>query len=69
MLANIHAFFMEHRDRYPPGSDLRKAIDYLVTRWECFTVYTTRGDLPIDNSEWDASTAGGSRLASAIQTG
>ncbi len=50
LLADIHALLAEHRDRYPPGAVL-KAIDYLLTRWRCFTAYTTRGDLPIDNNQ------------------
>jgi transposase len=50
-LAALHAYLWEHRDRYPPGGTLRKAIDYLLNRWDCFTAYTTRGDLPIDNNQ------------------
>jgi transposase len=50
LLADLHAWLAEHRDRYPPGA-IRKAIDYLLDRWECFTAYTTRGDLPIDNNQ------------------
>ena len=51
LLATIHADLSQHRDHYPPGSGLRKAIDYLLTRWPCFTAYTARGDLPIDNNQ------------------
>jgi len=51
LLADIHALLDANRDRYSPGSDLRKAIDYLLDRWLCFTAYTTRGDLPIDNNQ------------------
>lgn len=36
--------------RYTPGSDTRKAIDYILDRWAAFTAYTKRGDLPIDNN-------------------
>ncbi len=51
LLADIHALLARHRDRYLPGSGLRTAIDYLLDRWPCFTAYTQRGDLPIDNNQ------------------
>ena len=51
LLADIHALLAQHRDRYRPGTEMRKAIDYLLDRWDCFTLYTTRGDLPIDNNQ------------------
>ncbi len=51
LLAELHALLSQHRERYGPGAGLRSAIDYLLDRWECFTVYTTRGDLPIDNNQ------------------
>lgn len=36
--------------RYAPGSEMRKAIDYIRERWDAFTAYCERGDLPIDNN-------------------
>jgi len=36
--------------RYAPGSEMRKAIDYIRERWSAFTAYCERGDLPIDNN-------------------
>ncbi len=51
LLAELHAMLSPHRQRYGPGAGLRSAIDYLLVRWECFTVYATRGDLPIDNDQ------------------
>lgn len=51
LLATIHDLLNGHRDRYPPASGLRTAIDYLLSRWQCFTAYTARGDLPIDNNQ------------------
>jgi transposase len=35
---------------YTEGSDMRKAIDYILNRWGAFTAYIERGDLPIDNN-------------------
>ena len=51
LLAAIHARLTQHREHAPPGSGLRTAIDYLLARWPCFTAYTARGDLPIDNNQ------------------
>ena len=30
---------------------MHKALAYILNRWEGLTVYTTRGDLPIDNNQ------------------
>ncbi len=40
----------EATPRYTPGTEMRKAIDYLLNRWAFFTAYIERGDLPIDNN-------------------
>jgi transposase len=50
-LAAIHDLMHEHRHRYRPSGDMRKAIDYLLDRWPAFTAYTARGDLPMDNNQ------------------
>ena len=34
----------------PPGSVLGKALSYMHTYWGMLTLYTERGDLPIDNN-------------------
>ena len=36
---------------YDVASTMRKAIGYVLDRWAALTVYTTRGDLPIDNNQ------------------
>ena len=37
--------------RYDKASTMHKALAYILNRWEGLTVYTTRGDLPIDNNQ------------------
>ena len=37
--------------RYDKASTMHKALAYLLNRWEGLTIYTTRGDLPIDNNQ------------------
>jgi transposase len=37
--------------RYDQASTMHKALAYILNRWEGLTVYTTRGDLPIDNNQ------------------
>jgi len=36
---------------YDQASTMYKALSYILNRWEGLTVYTTRGDLPIDNNQ------------------
>ncbi len=50
-LAKLQVLLGDLRPRYAEGSAQRNAIDYLLTRWECFTRYAERGDLPIDNND------------------
>ncbi|MDO8677627.1 MAG: IS66 family transposase [Acidobacteriota bacterium] len=35
---------------YAPGTEMRKAINYIRDRWAAFTAYIERGDLPLDNN-------------------
>jgi transposase len=49
-LAEIRRLLDAALPRYTPGSDMRKAIDYILDRWASFTAYIERGDLPIDNN-------------------
>lgn len=49
-LIAIRALLDQARPRYTEGSDMRKAIDYILNRWPAFTAYIERGDLPIDNN-------------------
>lgn len=37
--------------RYDQASSMHKAIAYILNRWEGLIVYTSRGDLPIDNNQ------------------
>lgn len=37
--------------RYDQASTMHKALTYLLNRWEGLTIYTSRGDLPIDNNQ------------------
>ena len=37
--------------RYDKASTMHKAITYIINRWEGLIIYTTRGDLPIDNNQ------------------
>jgi hypothetical protein len=37
--------------RYDKSSTMHKAITYILNRWEGLIIYTTRGDLPIDNNQ------------------
>ena len=37
--------------RYDQASTMHKAIAYVLNRWEGLSVYTSRGDLPIDNNQ------------------
>ena len=36
--------------RVEPNSDLGKAFNYLLTRWDTFTVFLRRAGAPIDNN-------------------
>jgi transposase/regulator of replication initiation timing len=49
-LIAIRALLDQARPRYTEGSEMRKAIDYILTRWPAFTAYIELGDLPIDNN-------------------
>ena len=49
-LLAIRALLDQARPRYTDGSDMRKAINYILDRWPAFTAYCERGDLPIDNN-------------------
>ena len=37
--------------RYDKASTMHKAIAYILNRWEGLIIYTSRGDLPIDNNQ------------------
>lgn len=50
-LERIHAELTAAQPRYESRHPMRQAIDYLLVRWQSFTTYTTRGDLPIDNNQ------------------
>jgi transposase len=54
-LIAIRRLLDEARPRYTPGSEMRKAIDYIRDRWPAFTAYIERGDLPIDNNAAERS--------------
>ena len=49
-LAKIHTLLSDTLTRYTPKSGMYNAIVYLTERWDSFTAYTERGDLPIDNN-------------------
>ena len=49
-LITIRRMLDEARPSYTVGSEMRKAIDYILDRWAAFTAYIERGDLPIDNN-------------------
>jgi transposase len=51
ILAGIHAAGRDARTAYDPASTMHKALTYLLNRWDGLTVYTTCGDLPIDNNQ------------------
>ena len=52
ILAGIHAACSDALTRYPDEKNaMRQALTYLLSRWETFTGYTARGDLPIDNNQ------------------
>jgi hypothetical protein len=49
-LAAFHLFLKENRIKAAPNGGSAKAIDYSLRRWDALTRYSTRGDLPIDNT-------------------
>ena len=51
ILAGIHDACRDALPRYDARSAMHGALAYLLDRWDGFTRYTTRGDLPIDNNQ------------------
>jgi transposase len=51
ILAGIHAACRDALPRYDARSVMHGALAYLLDRWDGFSRYTTRGDLPIDNNQ------------------
>ena len=51
ILTGIRAAGIDALPAYDPASTMHKALTYLLNRWNGLTVYTTRGDLPIDNNQ------------------
>lgn len=49
-LTKIHTLLSDALTRYTPKSGMYNAIVYLTERWDSFTAYAERGDLPIDNN-------------------
>lgn len=54
-LAKIRALLDDAFPRYTPKSGMYNAIVYLTNRWESFTAFAERGDLPIDNNAAERS--------------
>jgi hypothetical protein len=50
-LDKLHSRLSALSPRYPEGTGQRQAFDYLLTRWECFTLYSKSGEIPIDNND------------------
>ena len=51
ILDGIHAACVDALPRYDHASTMRKALAYVLNRWDGLTIYTARGDLPIDNNQ------------------
>jgi transposase len=51
LLDGIRTACIDALSRYDGASTMHKALSYLLNRWAGLTVYTTRGDLPIDNNQ------------------
>jgi len=50
-LEEIKRLLVAAMGMYPPKTEQRKAIDYLLNRWDTFTYFATSGELPIDNND------------------
>jgi hypothetical protein len=49
-IEKLHAYLQALRERTLPQHPLAKALNYALAQWNELTVYTTRGDLDIDNN-------------------
>jgi transposase len=50
LLENLHTLLMQYNHESIPNTPLYKAIQYTLTRWQKLTLYTTDGNLHIDNN-------------------
>ncbi len=50
LLASFHQWLLAQKAQVLPKSPIAGAINYVLNQWEALTVYTTDGDLDIDNN-------------------
>ena len=50
ILAELHAWMLQHMPQVAPKSALGTALTYMANLWSQLTRYTERADLPIDNN-------------------
>ena len=50
LLAEFKRWMDEQLETLRPKHDLRGAIRYMTTRWECFERFLESGAIPIDNN-------------------
>jgi transposase len=50
LVEKLHAYMREQRTKLSRGHDLAKAIDYIVKRWDAFTVFLNNGRVCLSNN-------------------
>ena len=50
LVADLHAWMVQERAKLSRGNDVAKAMDYLLKRWEAFTLFLTDGRVCLTNN-------------------
>jgi transposase len=50
ILDKLHSILLTEQPKYLPGSNMAKAINYSLNRWDKLNVYLQDGKIPIDNN-------------------
>jgi len=50
LVADLKAYMIEQRAKLPRGHDLAKAMDYILKRWEAFTLFLDDGRVCLSNN-------------------